>query len=266
MREQILSKLAPGHPWGELLQYYPCVDSTNTLAKTMAAQGAPHGTVIVAGTQTAGRGRLGRSFHSPGSSGLYFSAILRPDCTAGELMHLTCAVAVAVCGAIEAVTGLRPGIKWINDLVWGKRKIAGILTELSLVPGSSRVAWAVVGIGVNCCQREEDFPPELQPIAGSLSMATGTEVSPAAIAAAIMEKLCCLDAVLLTDKTGIMNRYRSRCITIGQEVSLHRADTASHALAVGIDDEGALLVKYPDGRTEAVNSGEASVRGMYGYV
>lgn len=266
MKGQILSKLAPGHPWGEQLQYHPCVDSTNTLAKTLAAQGAPHGTVIVAGSQTAGRGRLGRSFHSPEGTGLYFSVILRPNCIAEELMHLTCAVAVAVCNAIEAVTGLAPSIKWINDLVYGQRKIAGILTELSLVPGSSQIAYAIVGIGINCCQQETDFPPQLRSIAGSLSMVSGQEVSPAAIAAAIMETLQTMDAELLTGKAIIMERYRSRCITIGQAVSLHRADTITYARATGIDDDGALLVEYPDGRTEAVNSGEASVRGMYGYI
>ena len=266
MKEQILSMLAPGHPWGELLQYYPCVASTNTLAKNLAAQGAPHGTVIVAGQQTNGRGRLGRSFHSPENTGLYFSAILRPDCTAEELMHLTCAVAVAVCDAIETTTGLCPDIKWINDLVCGTKKVAGILTELSLVPGTDKVAYAVVGIGVNCRQQEADFPPELRSIAGSLSTAAGRDVSPAVLAAAIMETLSAMDASLLAEKKAIMERYRCRCITIGREVSLHRAETVTHARAIAVDDEGALLVEYPDGSAEAVNSGEASVRGMYGYV
>ena len=266
MKDQILSMLAPGHPWGELLQYYPTLDSTNNLAKTLAAQGAPHGTVIIAGSQTGGRGRLGRSFHSPAGTGLYFTAILRPNCDAADLMHLTCAVAVAVADAVENLCGFRPGIKWINDLVWGKRKIAGILTELSLIPGTARVAYALVGIGVNCRQAEEDFPPELRDMAGSLSMACGRDISPAALAAAIMEALSSLDAALLPEKAAIMDRYRSGCITVGQEVSVHRADTVTHARAVGIDDDGALVVLYPDGRLETVNSGEASVRGMYGYV
>lgn len=266
MKEQILSKLAPGHPWGGLLQYYPTLDSTNTLAKTLAAQGAPHGTVIVAGSQTGGRGRMGRSFHSPEGRGLYFSVILRPDCAAGDLMHLTCAVAVAVRDAIARLTGLNPGIKWINDLVCGDKKVAGILTELSLFPGSSKVACAIVGIGINCRQREEDFPPELRSIAGSLAMAAGQDVSPAHLAAAIMESLHAMSTTLLTQKAATMEQYRTHCITIGQEVSLHRAGTVTHARAIDVDDEGALLVEYPDGRREAVNSGEASVRGMYGYV
>ena len=247
-------------------EVYDSLDSTNTLAKALGAQGAPHGTVIIAGTQTGGRGRMGRSFHSPAGTGLYFSAILRPDCDAAELMHLTCAMAVAVADAVEHCCGFRPGIKWINDLVWGKQKVAGILTELSLVPGSTRVAFAVVGIGVNCNQTAADFPPELSSIAASLSMATGKSVSPAALAAAIMEALSSLAPSLLRDKAAIMARYRSGCITLGQEVSIHRADTVTHAKAVGIDDDGALLVSHPDGHIEAVNSGEASVRGMCGYV
>ena len=266
MKTEILSKLAPGHPWGGLLQYYPTLDSTNTLAKTLAAQGAPHGTIIVAGSQSAGRGRMGRSFHSPEGTGLYLSAILRPDCDARELMHLTCAIAVAVADATEAVCGIRPGIKWINDMVWGRRKLAGILTELSLIPGSTKVACAIVGIGVNCRQTAQDFPPELRSMAGSLSMAAGRESSPAALAAAVIEALADLSPRLLTDKASIMSRYRAGCITVGQEVSLHRADTVTHARAVDIDEEGALIVEYPDGHRQTVSSGEASVRGMYGYL
>lgn len=266
MKEEILNELAPGHPWGGLLQYYPCLDSTNTFAKSLAVQGAPHGTVIIAGSQTGGRGRMGRSFHSPEGTGLYFTAILRPDCEAAELMHLTCAVAVAVADAIESVCGVKAGIKWINDLVCDTRKVAGILTELVLVPGSAKVAAAIVGIGINCRQTVDDFPPELRSIAGSLSMAAGKDVSPAALAAAIVEQLSNLAPTLLTDKAAIMDRYRANCITLGREVSLHKADTVTHATAVGIDDEGALVVEYPDGRRESVSSGEASVRGMYGYI
>ena len=97
-------------------------------------------------------------------------------------------------------------------------------------------------------------------------MAAGKDVSPAALAAALMEKLSDLSSRLLTSKPAIMDRYRLRCITLGREVSLHKADTVTPAIAVGVDDEGALVVEYPDGRREVVSSGEASIRGMYGYV
>ena len=112
---------------------------------------------------------MGRSFLSPGGVGVYMSVILRPNCTPDKLMHLTCATAVAMCDAVEQAAGFRPGIKWTNDLVSKRKKLAGILTEMSL-DATGKVAYAVVGIGVNCCQKPEDFAPEIRDMAGSLSM------------------------------------------------------------------------------------------------
>ena len=164
------------HPWASLVQVLDCVDSTNNLAKTLAAQGAPAGTVVIAERQTGGRGRLGRGFSSPPGMGVYLSVILRPDAPPERLMHLTCAVAEVLCDGVEAASGLRPGIKWTNDLVSGGRKLCGILTELSLEAESGHVQYAVVGAGVNCGQKLSDFPPEIQDIAGSLTMLTGKPV------------------------------------------------------------------------------------------
>ena len=129
MKEHILSKLPPAHPWGQSLYWFGSIGSTNAYAKTLAAQGAPAGTVVIADRQDAGRGRLGRTFQSPAGSGIYMSVILRPGCAPTALMHLTCAVALAVCDAVEKAFSFRPGIKWINDLVVEGRKLGGILTE-----------------------------------------------------------------------------------------------------------------------------------------
>ena len=209
---------------------------------------------------------MGRSFHSPGGVGIYFSILLRPQCAPGELMHLTCATAVAVCDAVEAAAGFRPGIKWTNDLVSGKRKLGGILTELGL-SARGTVDYAIIGIGINCCQKETDFAPDIQNIAASLAMVTGREIARAKVAASMMDCLYRMDRILLTEKAAILDRYRCDCITIGQEVSLLRVgEEVRHGKAVGMDDEGALLVTFSDGHTEAVNSGEVSVRGMYGYL
>ena len=209
---------------------------------------------------------MGRSFHSPGGVGIYFSILLRPQCSPGELMHLTCATAVAMCDAVEAATGLRPGIKWTNDLIYGKRKLGGILTELGL-SSKGGVDYAIIGIGINCCQKETDFPEEIRGIAASLSMVTGKEIDRAKVAASMMDALYRMDQTLLTGKAEMLNRYREDCITIGQEVSLLRVgEPVRHGKAIGMDDEGALLVQFTDGKTEAVNSGEISVRGMYGYL
>lgn len=262
----ILKNLPQDHPWGSRIHFYDCVESTNTLAKTMAAGGAPHGTVLIADRQTLGRGRLGRSFLSPGGAGIYLSVILRPDCLPRELMHLTCAAAAAMCDAVEKATGLRPGIKWTNDLVHGKRKLAGILTELGLDSSTGKISYAVVGIGINCCQKEGDFPPELQNIAASLAMVTGNEIDRSALAAAMIDALEGMDRQLLAKKATILNAYRANCVTLGQEVSVVRGAEIRHGTALDIDEDGALVVRFTDGRTEAVSSGEVSIRGMYGYV
>ena len=105
MKEHVLQLLPGDFPWGEQLLFFDMVDSTNTLAKKLAAEGAPEGTVLIANSQTGGRGRMGRSFHSPAGTGIYLSVILRPGRPAEDLMHLTCAAGVAMCDAIESVTG-----------------------------------------------------------------------------------------------------------------------------------------------------------------
>ena len=263
MKEQLLALLSQEHPWRETIQYFDVIDSTNTRCKQLALQGAPHGTVLLAGSQTGGRGRLGRSFQSPGGMGVYMSVLLRPACPADQLMHLTCAAAVAACDALERVCGIRPGIKWTNDLVMGKRKISGILTEL--VHGPAGVS-AVIGIGVNCGQEEADFAEDIRHMAGSLAMVTGKPADRFAVAAALMEAFEAMDRSLLTGREDMMARYRRDCITLGQEISLVRADRVLHARALDVAEDGALIVEYPDGHREAVSSGEVSVRGMYGYI
>ena len=263
--KETLRSLLSGHPWAENIHHFPTIGSTNSEAKRLAAAGAPHGTVVIADHQTGGRGRMGRSFHSPQGKGIYLSLILRPNCRPTDLMHLTCAVGCAMCGAVEEAAGFRPGIKWINDLVYDRRKLGGILTELGLDP-SGKVAYAVVGIGLNCRHTLEDFPPELRSTASSLAMVTGREIDRAAVIAAMLRHLHRMDRRLLTEKSAIMDAYRANCVTIGQEVSVHGFDQVRHGTAVGVDDEGALLVRFLDGHTEAVSAGEVSVRGMYGYV
>ena len=265
MKQRIIENLRESCPWQDSLLWFDSIDSTNTRARELARQGAAHGTVLIADHQTGGRGRRGRSFHSPAGSGIYMTVILRPGCKPQEIMHLTCAAAVAMCDAVEAAAGFRPGIKWTNDLVCGQRKIAGVLAELGF-DNHGNVDFAIVGIGINCCQQENDFPEDIRHIAGSLSIATGRETNRAKVAAAMMDALYRMDEQLLTHKEDILNRYRSDCITLGREISLVRGDEIRHGTAVDIDCDGALIVRFPDRNTETVNSGEVSVRGMYGYV
>ena len=264
MKEKILYNLPAECPWRDTLYWYPVIDSTNTQAKRLAREGAPHGTVLIAGKQTGGRGRMGRTFQSPAGAGVYLSVILRPNCAPGQLMHLTSAAGAAMVDAVEAVSGVRPQIKWINDLVIGTKKLGGILTEMSVDKGM--VEYAVVGIGINCLQNREDFPPEIADLATSLSMAAGKAVPPEVLAAAMVEALWKMDSVLLSEKSRLMAAYKAGCITLGKDVQVIRADSLRPGRAIDLGEDGDLLVEYPDGSRELVSSGEVSVRGMYGYV
>jgi len=263
MKNTIVNLLGADHPWVGSIHYYDIIGSTNDEAKRLAEQGAPHGTVLIAGSQTGGRGRMGRSFHSPAGSGIYLSVILRPGCKAARLMHLTCGIAVAVCNAIEAATGFRPGVKWINDIVANGKKLGGILTELSL-GSDGTVRHAIVGIGLNCKQKTEDFPAELQEIATSLDSVLNVSVSTPQILAQLLvslEMLCSR----LEDRKAIMDVYRSDCITLGKDISVIRGDSQFPGVAIALEDDGSLIVRTETGERLRVDSGEVQVRGLYGY-
>lgn len=257
-----LGKRAQAHP----LEVLDSVSSTNTYLKRLALEGAPDGTVVLAEQQTGGRGRFDRVFHSPPGKGIYLSLLLRPALPANRLMVLTAFTAVAVCRAIEQVCGLRPQIKWTNDLLLGGKKLCGILTELSLESETARVQYAVVGVGINVNQEAEDFPPELSAIATSLKSAAGRPVSRELLIAALLAQLdemmaCGFDK----DRTGWLDAYRAACMTVGQAVTVERGGHKRLAQALSIDEDAALVVRYEDGSVEAVNSGEVSVRGLYGH-
>lgn len=265
MQQTILNALSMEYPWKDRFHWVAETGSTNDDLKSLARQGAPHGTVLIADRQTGGHGRMGRSFHSPEGVGIYMSVLLRPDCAPTELMHLTCATAVAMCDAVENATGLRPGVKWTNDLVHGKRKLGGILTELGLTPKGT-VDYAIIGVGINCRQQKDDFAADIRDIAASLAMVTGKEINRANVAAAMMESLHAMSCSLFSGTFAMLRQYRRDCITVGQDISILRGDSVRHAHALDVDESGALVVRYDDGTVEAVNSGEVSVRGMYGYL
>ena len=253
--------LLEGCPWP--INVLPTVDSTNTYAKAQAALGAPHGSVYITGRQTGGRGRRGRTFVSP-PGGVYLSVLLRPQREAAELLWLTAAVAVAIRRAIRDCCPADVGIKWTNDLVFGKRKLAGILTELSVVAETLETEYVVVGIGVNCGQTE--FPEELREIAASIRMECGKPVDRCALAAALLMEFERMDRALLTQKDAWLREFAENCVTVGKDVRVLRGGEERLAHADGIGPDAALLVTYADGTQEAVSSGEVSVRGMYGYL
>ena len=264
MNAEAIRSLLDGCSW--TVEVFDEVTSTNTLLKELGRQGAPAGTVIVADRQTGGRGRLGRSFLSPGGVGVYLSALIRPNCAPTELMHLTCAVAVAMCDAVDNAFGFRPGIKWTNDLVVGRKKLGGILTELGLDPKTGRVSYAVLGIGINCGQTEEDFDESIRSMATSVQMVTGRTPDRNRLAAEMIRALEAMDRSLLCSRDAMLDRYRADCITLGKAVSIVRGDEIRRATALDIDADGGLIVRYDSGEESTVTSGEVSVRGLYGYL
>ncbi len=249
-----------GHPWQDSVAVIAQVESTNDLVKQLASAGAPEGTCIVTEAQSKGRGRLGRSFHSPEGMGIYFSVLLRPDVLPAQVMHLTAAAALAIADAIEEETGLCADIKWVNDLMANGKKLCGILTELFVEMESGRAEYIVVGVGLNCCQLPSDFPPEISEIATSLAMQTGKAPDRNALTAAIVRAMYRLKETMLTEQDTIMERYRSRCITLGKPVQILRPTGAKPAFALDCDREAALLVEYPDGARAKISSGEVTIR------
>ena len=263
--ERVLSMLAD-HPWRDRIYVLETVDSTNDLAKREAVGGAPHGSVWVADEQTGGRGRQGRSFISPKGKGVYLTVLLRPDCAPAQVSHATAMAAVAACNAIEEACGVRPGIKWTNDLILGEKKCTGILSEMAAEWGSGTLEYLIIGIGLNCGQQAEDFPEELRQKATSIGAYLGENVDRELLTACLIRQLSSLSRDLVIRRQEWISQYARDCITVGREVRVIRAGGVRSGLATGIDENGGLIVRYDSGETGVVFTGEVSVRGESGYL
>lgn len=265
-QEPGLSGLAhPNWAVGNRVIYLDQVDSTNDECRRQAQQGAGSGLVVIAGQQTGGRGRRGRSFQSLAGKGLYLSALLRPQASPEQVRPFTAWTAVAVCQALEALTGLSCGIKWTNDILFAGRKLCGILTELNLSPDTGRVDYLVAGIGINVSQTPADFGPELSVTATSISQHMATPPTLFQVAQALLEQLNVLYAAFPQRRENYLSAYRRLCLTTGREVRLLSPGGEKQALALAINDDFSLQIRFPDGREEAVQAGEVSVRGLMGY-
>lgn len=262
VKSELFSALS-GHPWQTLVTVLPEADSTNNALRSMAENGAPHGTAVLALRQTGGRGRQGRSFSSP-TGGMYLSLLLRPDVVLGDIGCVTPMAAVAVSDAIEALCGIRPGIKWINDLVLNDKKLCGILTELEADWVTGSMKYIIVGIGINVAHRA--FPPELQQKATCLADEVTRCPSVADLAAQVIRSLHGMSLALPDGKAAWLECYKDRCITLGRSVRVIRGDSIRLGTALSLDGECGLVVRYDTGETETVTSGEVSVRGDEGYI
>lgn len=265
---EIRSFMGPTALVGRELRCFSELDSTNNYLKSQAQEGAPDGLAVTADSQTAGRGRMDRSFQSPKGRGIYLSVLLRPQLPPDRLPPVTALAGVAVCAAVERVCGVRPGLKWPNDPVLNGKKLCGILTEMSLEAETGRLQSLVLGIGINVAQEPEDFSPEVREMATSLLQVLGTPVSRPQLAAALLEELDQAYAALLAgDLSAYLAAYRRRCVNLGKPVQLipFGGGARETARAVDIDQEFSLVVRGEDGSERTVRSGEVSVRGLWGY-
>jgi BirA family biotin operon repressor/biotin-[acetyl-CoA-carboxylase] ligase len=229
-------------------------DSTNTVALDLAQQGAEHGTVVVAEEQTAGRGRLGRTWYSEKSSGIYVSVILRPPLSPTAAPILTLMAGVATHHALSSVTGLGVDIRWPNDLLVNGKKVCGILTEMSAELG--RLHAIVLGIGINVNHGE--MPAELKSVATSLRIETRRTWSRVQIFIALLKELERYYRMLLEKgSAAIAERWASASTyASGKRIRIVTAEAESLATTIGLDRSGTLRVRYDDGNEDALVAGE----------
>jgi len=238
---------------GRRLEYRAMLGSTQDLARRLARAGAPEGTVVLAGRQTAGRGRLGRSFMSP-RGGLYFTVVLRPS--QEDLRPLPIVAALAVARGLEQVAGLRTGLKWPNDVLVGGRKVCGILLESELM--GQAVNYVLMGIGVNVNADMAAYP-EIAAIATSAAAEAGREVSREALAAAILNEL---EALYLAAQDGrsVQAEWRDRLETLGRRVRVTCGEQVEEGLAEDVDGDGSLILLSPDGSRVTIVAGDVTLR------
>ena len=236
---------------------YSVTDSTNTRAAEYAREQSPDKiTLFVADSQSAGRGRRGRSFDSPRGSGLYFSLLIPCDACEFNFTELTVRAAVAVRRAIFEISGIETGIKWVNDIILGGKKVSGILAEAVTSENSGAVEYAVLGIGINLKARQ--FPEEITPIATALETYAEGEIDRIGLLAEIIREI-----LSFGDFSSVIEEYRRPCIAIGKTVLVAEFSGESYsALALDITDTGALRVLLDSGETRELVSAEVSVKIM----
>jgi BirA family biotin operon repressor/biotin-[acetyl-CoA-carboxylase] ligase len=237
---------------------YDETDSTNTRARELAQAGAVHGTAVFADCQTSGRGRLGRAFVSPSGSGIYMSLILRPKEDIAQAMLITTAAAAATCHAIRDVTGADAGIKWVNDIYIGQKKICGILTEAVTDFETGNLEYVIVGTGVNFKASPEEYPADVLERITWIYESEKPQVTRNRLAAAIMDETLRLCENL--DDKSFLDYYRSHAIMLDKDVICIRGNESWNAHTVDIDESGGLIVRMSDGTLCTLSSGEISVR------
>ncbi|MBQ8107441.1 MAG: biotin--[Ruminococcus sp.] len=239
------------------LKVYSKVESTNTLIRTLANEGAQEGVTAVSGEQTKGRGRLGRSFYSPSDTGLYLSILLRPEMSAADAVKITTAAAVAVAESVEEVSGESTDIKWVNDVYMNDRKICGILTEAQFSIENGGLEYAVVGIGINVYEPKGGFPNEIKDIAGAALKAPAAHARNR-IAAGVISRFMRYYREL--DKDTFLEGYRKRLMWKNERINIITPVSTTPALMLDVDGSCRLRVRLEDSSEKLISSGEISIR------
>jgi BirA family biotin operon repressor/biotin-[acetyl-CoA-carboxylase] ligase len=254
LKEEILGRLT-GRWLGRHIHYFKELDSTNRVAEELARQGAAEGTAVLAERQLSGRGRQGRTWHSPSGVGLYSSLILRPVLPPNQVQLLTLAVAVAVVGAISAQTALSPKIKWPNDILIRGKKVAGILTEAEAE--AEQIAHVVVGVGINVNHTAAELGRPLEALATSLRLEVGRLVERSALAAQLFVELeNWYEWLKMGNSSLILDEWRRHAATLGRRVRVLLGQTTVEGTALDVTNEGALLVERKDGSRTMVHAGD----------
>lgn len=238
--------------------------STNEEARKLAFAGYPQGTLVIADSQTGGKGRRGRNWHTPKGSSIAMSLILKPELEAEYASMLTLVQAMAVAKAIEEQCELKTQIKWPNDVLVNEKKVCGILTEMNME--GIKISSIIIGTGINVNQ--DDFPKDISEIATSLKRESGRVCSREKLVKRICELFDKYFEMFMESKdlSGILDEYNSRLISVGRRVKVLDPKGEFTGEALGINKSGELLVKKEDGEITKVFAGEVSVRGIYGYV
>jgi len=241
---------------GKELHLSPRIESTNTLAMQMASRGALEGTVVIAESQTGGKGRLGRTWISPPGN-LYLSVILRPDIPLHKAPCITLMGAVSVAVAIRTACGVEAGIKWPNDILVAGKKVCGLLTEMSAE--QDRIRHIVLGIGVDVNMDPGELPSEVRALATTLKAETGQMVDRAALLRQVLRDLDHWYHVFLKQDAEVLDEWKKLNMTIGNRITVSGAGETLEGLAQGIDLEGRLVVKLGDQSVRHVAAGDVTI-------
>lgn len=241
------------------VQFEDCVSSTNTLLKEYAEKGENEGLLLVAAEQTQGKGRLGRTFSSQRGTGIYFSLLLRPDLSPSDSLLITTCAAVAVSKAIMEIACKDSEIKWVNDIYMNDRKVCGILTQAAFDLEGNKLAYAVLGIGINIYFPENTLPCELEGIAGAVFDKSDLPCDAVSRLVAETINIFMEEYGSLTDKK-FLDHYRAHSYLDGKKISVIKSDGVYNATAIGINEDLSLSVCYENGNEERLFTGEVSTK------